>query len=117
MRFLPELAPKGGLALSQKIDAESWFNIADEVNAWLYDQSSGTRLFSVDNPAAVLGTGPDGTRVADVVCVLFGSDVPFILRQVGNQGNYKLIGECYVSGIMHGEALDMGLEEREFRLI
>jgi len=43
-------------------------------------------------PAAVLGTVPDGTRVGDIVCVLFGSDVPFILRQVGNQADYKLIG-------------------------
>jgi hypothetical protein len=117
MSFLPELAPKGGLSPSQKLDADTWLRVAHDVNAWLLNKSYGTRLFTTDNSAAVLGTGLEGTRVGDIVCVLFGSDVPFIVRQVGNKGDYKLIGECYVEGIMHGEALDMGLEEREFRLI
>ena len=117
MRYMPTLAPNGGLTLNRRLDADSWNHVAYVVNDWLHDRSRGTRLFTTDNPAAVLGTGLDGTRVGDIVCVLFGSDVPFILRQVGDQGNYKLIGECYVAGIMRGEALDMGLEEREFRLI
>jgi hypothetical protein len=117
MKYAPEFAPKNGLALSRKFDDDTWSDIADDVDCFLHALNHGTRLFTTDNSAAWLGTGLGGTRVGDVVCVLSGGDVPFILRQVGNKGEYKLIGECYVAGIMHGEALDMGLEEREFRLI
>jgi hypothetical protein len=98
-------------------DADTWSYVAYDVDNFLQGLNHGKRLFTTDNSAAWLGTGLDGTRVGDVVCVLSGGDVPFILRQVGNKGEYKLIGEYYVAGIMHGEALDMGLEEREFRLI
>ena len=117
MEYAPEFAPKDGLALSRKSDADTWSYVAYDVDNFLQGQNHGKLLFTTDNSAAWLGTGLDGTRVGDVVCVLSGGDVPFILRQVGNKGEYKLIGECYVAGIMHGEALDMGLEEREFRLI
>jgi hypothetical protein len=117
MIHAPEFAPEDGLALSQKFDNDTWERVADDVDVFMHEKSFGTRLFTTNNSAAVLGTGVDGTRVGDIVCVLYGSDVPLILRQVGNKGEYKLIGECYVAGIMHGEALDMGLEEREFRLI
>jgi hypothetical protein len=115
--YASEFVPEGGLALNRKFDAAAWMSFAWHVEVLMRRKSYGTRLFTTDNSAAVIGTGLDGTRVGDVVCVLYGSDVPFIIRQVGNKGEYKLIGECYVSGIMHGEALDMGLEEREFRLI
>jgi hypothetical protein len=117
MDYAPEFAPEGGLALSQNFDSYTWTKLATYVDAFMKSQSYGTRLFITDSPVAALGTGLDGTRVGDIVCVLFGSAVPLVLRKVGNQGHYKLIGECYVAGIMHGEALDMGLEEREFRLI
>jgi hypothetical protein len=117
MNYAPQFAPEEGLALSQKFDSDTWFKIATHVDYFMSRNSFRTRLFITDCPTAVLGTGPDGTRVGDIVCVLFGSAVPLVLREVGNKGHYKLIGECYVAGIMHGEALDMGLQEREFRLI
>jgi len=73
------------------------------------------RVFSTDN--GLLGSGQEGIHVGDVVCVLYGGCAPFILRQVSNQGHYKLIGEAYVHGIMHGEAIDAGYEEKDFLLI
>jgi hypothetical protein len=117
MIYAPNLAPKDGLTLSQQIDPSIWKLVAEEIEVWLRRKSFGTRLFTTENANAILGTGPDALDVGDVVCVLFGSEVPLILRQVGDQGQYKLIGECYVEGIMHGEGLDMGFDEREFLLI
>jgi hypothetical protein len=117
MEHVPGLASKGEMFLSRKLDHSTWVSVSREVDTWLYARNQGRRIFTTDNNAAILGSGLDGTRVGDIVCVPYGSDVPFVLRQVGNKGEYKLIGECYVAGIMHGEALDMGLEEREFRLI
>jgi hypothetical protein len=67
-------------------------------------QSFDQKLFiKLDN--GLLGVGPEATRPTDLLVVLFGGRVPFILRNYGSY--YKLIGECYVNGLMDGEAIDM----------
>lgn len=113
---LPEFALAASLSPNRKLGPKNWELVAHDVDVWIFSLNYGTRMFITDNAKAVLGTGPEGLCVGDVVCVLFGGQVPFILRP-NPDGNYTLIGECYVSGIMHGEALDMGLEEREFLLV
>jgi hypothetical protein len=52
-----------------------------------------------------LGLAPHGTQQGDVIFVVVGADVPFVLRQCGEA--YEIIGEAYVEGIMHGEAMGM----------
>lgn len=89
--------------------------VAKEMFRVIHDASSGTRMFSTSN--GHLGTGPEGLYVGDVVCVLYGGDVPYVLRKVGDQGQYKLIGEAYVHGIMQGEAIEAGLQQQDFLLI
>jgi hypothetical protein len=49
------------------------------------------------------GIGPGITELYDTVCVILGADVPFVLRKKGNY--YQLIGECYVHGLMLGQAV------------
>jgi hypothetical protein len=51
-----------------------------------------------------LGLAPKRTVVGDSIFILFGCNVPLLLRPCGN-GAYKLIGECYVHGSMNGEAI------------
>lgn len=46
---------------------------------------------------------PTALREGDQVCVSFGEIVPFILTH--EDGMYRLIGESYVHGLMHGEAI------------
>ena len=64
------------------------------------------------------GLGPSVMREQDLVCVLFGCMVPFILRK--EKDGYRLVGECYVHGIMKGEAIQAlskgDLAEQEFIL-
>lgn len=48
------------------------------------------------------GLGPGSMQADDLVCVLFGADTPFVLRRVGSR--YKVVGECYVHGLMQGQA-------------
>ncbi|EME39080.1 hypothetical protein DOTSEDRAFT_83665 [Dothistroma septosporum NZE10] len=72
------------------------------------------------------GFGPEGLEVNDVVCILFGCTVPVILRpktntMTGNLQYYKLVGECYLYGLMDGEAVVLnekykGGSTREFRI-
>ena len=38
----------------------------------------------------------------DVLCVVLGSRVPYVLREVENIG-WRIVGSCYVHGSMHGE--------------
>jgi hypothetical protein len=51
-----------------------------------------------------LGLGYDNIREGDVVTIMKGAQVPYILRPQ-QTGTYNLISEAYVDGIMDGEAL------------
>lgn len=66
-----------------------------------------------------IGLAPLASKKGDMVCVLFGCSTPIILRPLAN-GGYKFIGECYVHGIMEGEAMAMlateELVKQEFAL-
>ncbi|KAM5343075.1 hypothetical protein ACJ41O_014041 [Fusarium nematophilum] len=57
--------------------------------------------------------GPDIMQQGDVVVVLYGGRTPFLLRRTQG-GAWILVGECYVHGLMDGEALEGGLMEEEF---
>jgi hypothetical protein len=50
-----------------------------------------------------LGLGPKNLRNGDLVALLVGYDVPFVLRNAPNE-KFELVGETYVDGIMDGEA-------------
>jgi hypothetical protein len=63
---------------------------------------NGRRLFSTH--LAQFGLGPSAMRAGDRICVLFGSDVPFVLRP--EDGWYSLVGECYMYGLMEGQAIE-----------
>ena len=59
------------------------------------------------------GLVPDSTKPGDRVCVLHGSSTPMVLRRV--ERDFESVGECYVHGIMCGEAVDW-LEGDKFLL-
>jgi len=77
-----------------------------------------------------VGIGPQAMLAGDVVVVLFGAEVPFVLRRVedSNIKNrkkkkvpvWRLVGQAYVHGVMDGEALKMWkagvLRKEEFLL-
>jgi hypothetical protein len=54
-----------------------------------------------------LGACPYGTMEDDIVALLAGAKVPFVLRPVGldrnGNGIYRVVGEAYVYGCMNGE--------------
>jgi hypothetical protein len=52
-----------------------------------------------------MGLVPANTRSGDRIYVIFGADVPYVVRKTETDGNFTLIGECYVVGLMHGEAM------------
>ena len=50
-----------------------------------------------------IGLGPAAMATGDVVCILFGGSIPYILRRTGD--HYLFAGESYVRELMQGEAL------------
>ncbi|KAL9033031.1 MAG: hypothetical protein Q9214_007703 [Letrouitia sp. 1 TL-2023] len=76
-----------------------------------------------------MGTGPPTARQNDLVVVLNGGLTPYVLRPTWSEtshagttySEFTILGDCYVHGIMYGEAmdrLDAGVyTEQEFVLI
>ncbi len=68
-----------------------------------------------------LGLAPSEAKRQDLICILHGCSVPVVLRpQDDHVGRacYQFIGECYVHGMMDGEALELeGQERQEFELV
>lgn len=69
-------------------------------NSWT--SANSTRRM-VTTEKGYIGMMPELTRSGDLLCVLFGSRMPVILRHM--EGHYIFIGECYVHGLMYGESM------------
>jgi hypothetical protein len=57
------------------------------------------------------GLGPRDTRQGDVVAILAGGRVPYVLRRSPNAARegldlFSFVGDCYVEGVMQAELLD-----------
>jgi Heterokaryon incompatibility protein (HET) len=75
-----------------------------------------------------LGLAPSKAREGDLICILYGCSVPVVLRKVKRtipsaskaDHYHEFIGECYIHGMMDGEALRhqriKGLLQQEFEL-
>jgi Heterokaryon incompatibility protein (HET) len=63
-----------------------------------------------------IGQVPNCAQKGDEVWILLGATVPFILRRVGPC--YLFVGECYIHGIMYGEAVSSaGWNLHDIRLV
>ncbi|KAJ4290882.1 hypothetical protein N0V90_010078 [Kalmusia sp. IMI 367209] len=65
-----------------------------------------------------VGVVPGLGEVGDVVAIMKGGCVPFLVRESEErQGRVRLIGECYVHGVMKGEGIWLpGVEKTTFEL-
>lgn len=50
------------------------------------------------------GLGPKTVQQNDMVWFLFGAKIPVVLRAIGG-GQRVLVGDCYIHGLMDGEAV------------
>lgn len=83
----------------------------------VYTQEGVERIFNILNLVLTnrkffvtekryMGIGYKSMQPTDIVCVLFGSKTPFVLRPTSTPNEYLLVGECYVYGLMDGETMD-----------
>ncbi|KAF4995912.1 hypothetical protein FDECE_12641 [Fusarium decemcellulare] len=91
----------------------------EEKQLWLRDfhgqASSGAGLLLIEALGhrrpfmlanAYIGCGPKSTVKGDEIWILSGCRTPLVLRKLGVEKEYHLIGETYIHGIMHGEFVD-----------
>jgi hypothetical protein len=68
-----------------------------------------------------LGLVPRGAEVGDLACVVHGGQSPLLMRPVkkddGSGLKFKLVGTCYIHGLMDGEAFDLGLPQQDIVLV
>jgi hypothetical protein len=68
----------------------------------------GRRIFHTVK--GYIGLGSAALRPDDIICVLCGGTVPMTLRRTAHRNKlnnqFLLVGEAYVHGIMHGEAVN-----------
>jgi hypothetical protein len=84
--------------------------------AALQDTLHGWRF--VITKRGYVGVVPNMTQIGDTVAIFDGGQVPFIVQKsVTSPGAFRLVGECYIHGIMSGEGLSLpGLVKKEFCL-
>jgi hypothetical protein len=99
-----------------RVTNQDWGSYSMRYLVGLMDAAFDRRLFATGKK--YIGLAPASTQVADLVCVLSGGRTPFHLRPSEEYpGRHTLVGESYVHGIMHGEALQQdGLDMQEFIL-
>jgi hypothetical protein len=76
-------------------------------------QSGQTYMFCTTE-SGYIAMVPELSQVGDIVCLIYGLDVPYVMRKV--EGRFRLVGTSYVHGLMDGQGLDLPHEDEEFVL-
>jgi hypothetical protein len=89
--------------LRSKQEPLKWFpaSIADYLTMVDY-YSAGRSIFTTQE--GYIGLAPLAAQEGDQVCVILGCNSPLLLREV-TEGQYLVLGECYVHGLMNAEAI------------
>lgn len=77
----------------------------------------GRRVFATQR--GFIGLGPDYVQEGDMVVILHGGEIPFVLRPVkdGRPGHYELLGETWMYGMMEGQFMWTNPPTEEFTLV
>lgn len=87
--------------------AETWgafTSVTAEFSQAMCTACTGRRLFTTRN--GYLGMGPGSTDIDDEIVVIPGMRTPFVVRRLLAMSQYRLVGPCYVHGIMQGEFVE-----------
>lgn len=134
------LSPLAPLSDSQSFDAirikSSFTSLLTLLKRSRFDVASKALSFDVRNPdyaicgarivrfmngritfvteTGLIGVGPVQMRPGDILCIFLGGDVPYILRPT--DGDYILVGECFVYKMLCREAVYGKAEIKTFRI-
>ncbi|KAI0426556.1 heterokaryon incompatibility protein-domain-containing protein [Xylaria sp. FL1042] len=101
---------RGGLQAKEDF-VQTWLARAQQVENGIAYFAQGRRFAGTEG--GLIGWVPEETVEGDIVVIPYGSRVPFVVRNV-SEGKYRLIGECYIHGLMDGQAIyAKGRQDRE----
>jgi len=105
-RFLPKLNDPTELLFHNVEDNQLIYRLPHSLFDFHLQQAMpGRKLFRTEENRS-LGLGPQSLEIGDLVCVLGGGRVPYLIRPVNEEDNEaRFVGEAYVHGIMHDEAV------------
>ncbi|KNG86301.1 hypothetical protein ANOM_005935 [Aspergillus nomiae NRRL 13137] len=138
--FLPNLTPQQTTAVKQRLpigdfdmDSEEAHALSERIDylndIWAAESQAynaiASRFADIFSPAVACGTDmqkvgivPANTHEGDRIALFHGSRVPFIIRETDPlDGHYRVIGECYIDGLMHGEYMDLSGPWRDIKLV
>lgn len=92
-------------------ELSDWF--CERVVGMASAMARGRTLFVTTG--GTFGLGPYHIGEGDAVTIVFGTQVPLILRPTG--AAYEFVGDAYVHGMMKGECMNGGHEDVDFDLI
>jgi hypothetical protein len=95
--------------MSQVVEENSALQIRVAYEYSAHEMTKGRKYFTTSN--GYMGLGPNTLQSGDIVCIPYGCKVPHVVRVVPEtnlpeEKSYRLVGECYVHGIMDGEAIE-----------
>lgn len=100
--------------LPTRLEGDEAASGSDHARIWGYDlavyNALRNRRFFITTGGS-MGVGPRTMQAQDTIAVLHGCRWPVVLRQT--DCHYKIIGTCYVHGIMDGEVVQKKEEEGE----
>jgi hypothetical protein len=104
-------------SLREKINSEWDAVLSEKPDAYALTMNAAYKRRPFLTSRGYVGLGPEHLLEGDVICILYGGTVPFILRPRGEEmGGYYVAGEAYVDGIMDGEYMDTNPKIEEFVL-
>ena len=74
---------------------------ANKFLSWVWEYCKLRSFFKTRE--GYIGLAPRNAQPEDQVCFLLGCNMPMLLRPTTNS-QYQVVGECYVHGLMNGEA-------------
>ena len=88
----------------QALQGGSWTEAARDYATNFVSTSADRRLFATNR--GYIGLGPPEMRKGDQVYIVSGGEVPYLLRPISGPRprTFELVGDCYLHGIMYGEA-------------
>jgi Heterokaryon incompatibility protein (HET)/Zinc finger, C2H2 type len=116
MHCLSRASPDGDLNTTRLIEnghfPETVMEYLRRIQAVVWNRKFFECQDSSNSGSLITGLGSRHIQEGDWCCILFGCSVPVILREEPNN-SFKFVGECYIYGMMDGEALTM-LHEKSY---
>ncbi|KAF2261551.1 hypothetical protein CC78DRAFT_546547 [Lojkania enalia] len=98
-----------GVTTNTKALRDAVEKISGGFGRWAYNR----RFFKSESGR--FGWTVDSVQDGDEVAIPFGGRYPLLIRSVGD-GRHVIVGDCFLHGVMEGEALDENYREQEFQI-